>query len=258
MEEKTILINGLRAHYRIAGSGPVVLILHGWGGSSHSWVKVQELLAAGGNKVICPDLPGFGKSKTPLESWALDDYAQWVIDFISSQGIKEFVLLAHSFGGRMAIKFAIKHPEKIKGLIFCDSAGIKPEPSSLQKMTILMAKIGSAILGLRHLVRFKSRARNLFYVFLRNKDYAKAKGTMRETMKKILEEDLLSYLPDIKIKTLIVWGKRDRMVPEKFAHIFKEKIQNSELIIFPRVGHSPHLEAPKKLAKVVLNFIQNL
>lgn len=254
--EKTILINNLEANYKIAGSGPAVLILHGWGGSSSSWVNVQKKIAAKGYKVICPDFPGFGKSKTPLKPWGVDDYVQWVIDFTDSQNIEEFFLVAHSFGGKMAIKFAIKHPQKIKGLIFCGATGIKPKLNFLQKATVLMSKIGNAVFSLKPLIRLKNRARNIFYIFLRHKDYVKAKGTMRETMKKVLQEDLLESLPKIKTKTLIIWGKKDRMVPEKFAHIFQKEIQASELKIFPKAGHSPHLEIPEKLSETILNFLQ--
>ncbi len=65
MEEKELLINNLRANYKIAGQGPAILILHGWGGSSDSWLKVQEILANQGYRVVGPDFAGFGKSKSP-------------------------------------------------------------------------------------------------------------------------------------------------------------------------------------------------
>jgi len=78
---------------------------------------------------------------------------------------------------------------------------------------------------------------------------------MRETIKRVLNEDLLSELPQIRTKTLIVWGAADRMVPVKYAHIFKEKIVDSELEIIPKIGHSPHLEVPKKLSEIVLKFL---
>ena len=79
---------------------------------------------------------------------------------------------------------------------------------------------------------------------------------MKETIKKVLDEDLLSDLSKIKTKTLIVWGSVDKMVPLKYAHIFKEKIENSRLEIMPKVGHSPHLEDPKKLSEIILKFLK--
>ena len=79
---------------------------------------------------------------------------------------------------------------------------------------------------------------------------------MKETIKKVINEDLLEDLSKIKIKTLIIWGAQDRMVSVRYAHIFKEKIENSELEILPKIGHSPHLESPQKLSEIILKFLK--
>lgn len=256
MEEKTIFINGLKINYKISGSGLPLLILHGWGGSSDSWLKVSEILAKNGFKVICPDFPGFGKSKTPQRAWDLNDYTQWLKDFVYYLGLENFFLLGHSFGGRVAIKFSISYPERIKSLILCSPAGIKQKWGLKEKIIFYLALIGNAVFSQKILRIFKDRARNFFYKFLRNRDYAKANGTMKETMKKIINEDLLPELSKIKIKTFIIWGQRDHILPSKYAFIFKEKIENSKLEILPKIRHSPHLEAPEELSKIVLNFLK--
>ena len=81
MTEKKLLINDLEANYKISGEGQLVLILHGWGGSSVSWLLVQKILTEKGFKVIIPDFPGFGKSTTPQKPWTVDDYVRWFKDF---------------------------------------------------------------------------------------------------------------------------------------------------------------------------------
>ncbi len=255
MREKNILINGLRINYKVAGEGPALLILHGWGGSSDSWVKVQEILANQDYRVIVPDFPGFGKSITPREPWGIDDYTGFIFNFIKETKLKDFFLLGHSFGGRVSVRFASLYPERIKSLILCDSAGIKPEPGLKTMIIFWLARVGNAIFTPKHLQRFKDSARNIFYIFLRNKDYVKANGTMKKTIKKVLDEDLFSDLAKIKTKTLIVWGEQDRMVPLEYAHVFKENIENSKLEIIPKAGHSPHLENPKKLSEIILEFL---
>ena len=256
MREEKTLINGLEVNYKIAGEGEPLLILHGWGGSSGSWIKVQEILAKQGFKVICPDFPGFGKSKTPQEIWSVGDYTKWINDFTNFLNLKNFFILAHSFGGRVAIKFAVNFPERLKSLILCASAGIKSKPGPKTRIIYWLAKIGNAIFTPKHLARFKDGTRNIFYVFLRHKDYAKADGTMREIIKKVLEEDLLPDLSKMKTETLIIWGERDRLVPVKYAHIFKENIKNSRLEILPKIGHSPHLEVPEKLTEILIPFLK--
>ena len=261
MEERQILINNLEINCKIAGSGPAILILHGWGGSSDSWMQVQEILAKEGYLVIVPDFPGFGKSKTPPISWGIKDYTDFVSEFIKktcNEFAEPFFLLGHSFGGRVAVKFATLHPEKIKGLILCDSAGIKQKWGPKEKIIFRISKIGNAIFTPKILERFKDHARNLFYIFLRRKDYVKAKGIMKETVKKVIDEDLLPKLCQVKTKTLIIWGEIDKLVPLKYASLFKEKIIDSELIILPKIGHSPHLEVPERLAEIIFNFIKRI
>jgi len=260
MREEKISINGLEINYKIYSpliwkKGSCVLILHGWGGTSDSWARVQKILAKQGYRVIVPDFPGFGKSKTPPEAWGLKEYSDFILNFIEAIGLKKFSLLGHSFGGRIAVKFAVTEPERIKGLILCDAAGIKPKPGFKTRLIFTLARIGNAVFTPKILARFKDGARNLFYIFLRKRDYMKADDTMKETIKKVLREDLLPELPQIKSKTLLIWGEIDKLVPLKYGYIFKEKIINSELIILPKIGHSPHLEVPKKLAEIILDFL---
>ena len=256
MHEEKILIDGLKINYKIAGQGPAILILHGWGGSSDSWISVQEILAKEGFKIIVPDFPGFGKSETPFEPWGVREYSNFVLNLTKILELQKFFLLGHSFGGRVAIKFSVFYPGKIKSLILLDSAGIKQKWGLEEKLIFRLSKLGNAIFTFPPLKRFKNKFRNLFYIFLRHKDYAKVEGTMRKIFKKVLTEDLLKDLPRIKTRTLIIWGEFDKLVPVKYAHTFKEKIENSKLEILLKIGPSPHLEVPEKLAKIIIQFLR--
>jgi len=258
MEERNISIGNLNINYKIAGEGPAILVLHGWGGSSDSWIRVQKLLEMAGFKVVIPDFPGFGKSVTPPVPWGIKEYTDFVVKFSENLNLQSFFLLGHSFGGRIAIKLAADYSEKIKSLILCDSAGIKPKPSIKTRIIFEISRIGNAIFSPKHLIRFRDWARNMFYISLRNKDYIKAKGVMRETIIKVLEEDLLPDLGKIKTKTLIVWGSVDKMVPLKYTSVFKEKIEGARIEIMPKIGHSPHLEAPEKLAEIIIKFLKEI
>jgi len=256
MEERQISINNLKVNYKIAGEGPAVLILHGWGGSSDSWEQVQRLLVGKKYRVIIPDFPGFGKSITPPEPWGIREYTDFILKFTEKLKLNEFYLIGHSFGGRIAIKFIGEQPEKVKSLILCASAGIRPKPGLKTLAIFWLAKIGNVLFSSKHSARFRDGARNRFYSFLRKKDYVKAQGVMKETVKRVINEDLLPDLSRIKTKTLIVWGKNDKMVPLKYAYIFKEKISGSKLEVMSKVGHSPHLEEPEKLAGLILKFLK--
>ena len=257
-DEKKILVRNLEINYKVLGQGQTFFILHGWGGSSESWVEAQRKIAEQGFKVIVPDFPGFGKTKTPKKPWEVNDYVQWFKDFIEALEIKKpFFLMGHSFGGRVAIKFAAKNPEKIKALILCSSAGIKSERNLKRLLIFYFGRMGDYLFSQKPLRKFKNGARNVFYQVIRQRDYLKAKEIMRETIKKVLAEDLVDYLPQIKTKTLIIWGKNDKIVPLKYAYIMEEKIPNSELIILPKIGHSTHLENPEKLTEEILQFVKS-
>jgi pimeloyl-ACP methyl ester carboxylesterase len=255
MKEEKILVKEIETNYKIGGGGENFLILHGWNGSSDSWRKVIEILEIK-YKVICLDFPGFGKTETPKIPWSLNDFVEWLKEFTQKLNLKEFFLLGHSFGGRVAIKFSISYPEKVKKLILVSSAGIKQEWGLKEKIIFQISKIGNAIFSKNHFLRFKDGTRNLFYRIARVKDYSKAKGMMKETMKKIVEEDLLPELPKIQNETLIIWGEKDKIVPLKYAFIFKEKIKNSKLEILLKIGHSPHLEDPEKLAEILISNLK--
>lgn len=257
IKEKQTLLNGLQINYKITGGGEPLLILHGWGGSSNSWAEVQEILATqGGFKVIVLDLPGFGKSKSPLSPWAVEDYCHFVLNFINEIGLEKLNLIGHSFGGRITIKFAVSYPERLKKLILCASAGIKHPLNFFQRIIFKLAIFGNFLFSKRPFKRFKDVAQNSFYTLLRHKDYAKAKGVMKETLKRVLEEDLKPELSKIKIDTLIIWGKKDKAVPLKDAYLMQENIPQSALEIIPEASHTPNLEMPKKLAEIILHFLR--
>lgn len=254
--EKQIFVNELKINYKIVGEGKPLLILHGWIGSSNSWVEVQEILAKADFKVICPDLPGFGKSQTPPIPWGNKDYCDFVLNFIGKLGFQEINLMGHSFGGGLAIEFATSHPEKLKKLILCATARIRYELNFYQKIIFNLARLGNYLFSKKPFKRFKDSAQNIFYYLIRQKDYTRVKGVMRETFKKVVAEDLTQKLSQIKTPTLILWGQKDKTVPLENAYLLREKIPQSILETIPNASHTPNLEFPEKLAEVILNFLR--
>lgn len=255
-QEQTLIIGGLKVHCKVAGQGVPILILHGWGGSSDSWKAVQVGLAQHGYRVIVPDLPGFGKTPAPLSAWGLQRYLSFVYEFVEKLSLSSFFLVGHSFGGRIAVKFAAQYPNLLKGLVLVDSAGIPSKPSLKTKLVKRFVKIGKIALSPRIFSWMRERAKILLYVVLRNSDYAKAKGIMKETMKEILKEDISPDLPSIKTPTLILWGEKDQVTPVGNAYVFQKNILHAQLKVFPRVGHSPHLKIPEECSNAITDFLK--
>lgn len=224
-----------------------LFVLHGWRSSKEKWERVKERLEKKGIEVIIPDIPGFKKD---LERpWNLDNYVNWFFNF--SQKREKFFLLGHSFGGRIAIKFAVKFPEKLEGLILLSSAGIKRKASFFIRF-FKKLKVFSFLPGFPFL-------RKIFYKFvLRKTDYLKVKGNLKETFRNVISEDLTPFLEKIRTKTLILWGEKDKVTPLADGYLMKKKIKDSELEIFKDLSHTPHLENPQLLSEKILNFIKNI
>ncbi|MEA3295585.1 MAG: alpha/beta hydrolase [Patescibacteria group bacterium] len=229
-----------------------LIILHGWQSSKEKWEKVKNVLQKQ-QQVIVPDLPGFKKETRLKQIWDLDDFVKWFEKFSLNKG--KFFLLGHSFGGRIAIKFAIKHPDKIKALILVDSAGIIPDikHKKITKFIIYAQKIS--------FLPFYNFFRKMFYKYiLKTTDYVEAEKVpyLAETFKNVIAQDLTKYFSEIKVPVFIVWGDKDKLTPVSDAYIMNKKIKNSKIQIFKNIGHSPHIEIPKILATKIQKYIYGI
>ncbi len=236
--------------------GKTILILHGWGAGAKSFAEVVKLLKEKGYFVYIFDLPGFGNTLPPSAPWTVDDYVKFALEFVDSQKFDKFFLFGHSFGGRIAIKFASSYPEKLAGIILCDAAGITPRSQIKIAIFSFFSRIGNWLFSFSILKPLRGLARKFAYFLGGGKDYYSLQNdVMRETFKKVIEEDLTSYLAGISAPTLLVWGRRDKLTPVSDAHRMNKGIANSELVVLDSVGHAPHIESPKELADIVDKFI---
>lgn len=123
--DKRTFVQGRPAGYSVAGEGMPVVLLHGWALGQHTYRGVIDAIAATGCLVIAPSLPGFGGSgELPGEAFSLRGYAQWVADLLDVIGIDEpAVVVGHSFGGGVAIRFAHDHRARARSLVLVNSIG---------------------------------------------------------------------------------------------------------------------------------------
>lgn len=253
IEERSIKIDGLNVNYKIAGRGQPILILHGWGGSSESWTKVQELLSKK-YLVIAPDLPGFGKTPSPPVGWSLERYVEFIEKFSQELDLGRITLLGHSLGGRIAIVYAVKYPQELERLILCGAAGIR-HMRLRHKIFLIIAKVANLIGSLPFIRRYRQRVRRLFYRAIQRTDYLEAEGVMKEIFLSVLSRNLRPMLSSITTSTLILWGEEDDYVPLKDAYIMKEEIADASLVTFPGIGHTPHKKIPEKLVREIETFL---
>lgn len=244
-------ISGIKTLVSSSGEGRTLLCLHGWGGSHESFTELREAMRNDNVRIIAPDLPGFGESDDPEFSWSVDDYANFIEELVKELNLSNVLLIGHSFGGRISIKLASRKCEWIDHLYLCASAGLKNREYIKKKIGAWLACIGNAIFSLPVLKSIKSFARKVLYKLLRVHDYEETSGIMRETMMKVIEEDLEGLLDTISQPTDIFWGTKDKITALRDGKIMNKKIVQSNLYTYRGTRHGVHRDRASEIAEII-------
>ncbi len=227
---------------------PVLVCLHGWGGSKESFTELRKALKGTNITILTPDLPGFGKEKEPKKAWKNNDYADWVENYIHKNTKGPIFLLGHSHGGRIAMKLAMRGDVKVSHLFLCASAGIRHTRHIRRIIGLTLAKSGNFALSLPGLSKLKPLSKTMMYKLIRVHDYEKASEVMRQTLINVTQEDFRDYLHKIRVPTDIFWGEEDHMTPYKDAITIHRGIRHSALHSFEGVRHNVHRVCAKDIA----------
>jgi pimeloyl-ACP methyl ester carboxylesterase len=245
------------AHFKRCGSGPPVLLLHGWGANSALFAPTMAALEHAFT-LIAPDFPGFGATPPPPAAWSVGDYTAWLVSFLDSLGIAQAHVIGHSFGGRVAIKLASQWPERVNKLVLTASAGIRPRRTLTYHLRVRAFKT------LRWLSEASVVPPSLRYragVRVRRSgspDYQRATGTLRGSFVRIVNEDLRSALPHIHVPTLLIWGDRDEDTPLADGQLMERLIPDAGLIVFEGAGHYAYLEQSARFCLIVETFFRQV
>ena len=139
MTPRTISVDGDRIAYRVAGKGPVLLLVHGLAGSSLTWRHVMPALAKRFT-VLAPDLLGQGQSDKPRAEYSLGAHANTLRDLMDTLGYKRATVIGQSLGGGVAMQFAYQFPERCERLVLVDSGGLGREVTFYLRMLAVAAK----------------------------------------------------------------------------------------------------------------------
>jgi pimeloyl-ACP methyl ester carboxylesterase len=236
-----------------------ILILHGWGKGAQPYGALKHLLEDRGYNVYLFDLPGFGQADPPPAVWNLDDYVEFIVNFLRTENLSKIIIIGHSFGGRIAIKLAYLYPDILDGLILMSAAGIKHSLTLRERIAYCLAKFSKPLF--KRLFPQDEKINFFLKVLSRvsgNKDYVAASGVMRKVLKEVIKEDLVQYLSQIQCPTLVLWGREDKITPVSDAYLMHHKIKNSNLVILDGVGHLPYKESPEQVAENISQFIKSL
>jgi len=250
--EKELILNGLLVHTyfkkSLEKSKGNVLLLHGWGVSASIFDWLVEFLTKENFDVYLIDFPGFGESPAPKTPLVLESYSLLVKEFIEKEIKEETIVLAHSFGGRVAIKLASNFPQLIKKLVLTDSAGFvrKGLKNTLIK---IFAKIFKPLFKLPVLSSLKIKV----YKKIGTEDYL-SNLELKKTYANIVKEDLTEEMKKISVETIIIWGKSDRTTPLGWGKKMHQLIKNS---IFYEIkgGHFCFLDNSSEFNFILKNIL---
>lgn len=252
-----ILIDGRRVAYYDCGSGPSVLLLHGWGAPAATYRLIIDHLSAH-CRVVAPDLPGFGGSEEPPEAWDVDGYADFILRFAAAVGVDAPVLIGHSNGGRIAIKLLARAdcPLRVPKAVLIDAAGIKPRRGAAYYAKVYSYKAAKRVCslpGVRHLFPHAvERAQTRFG----SADYQNASPLMRQAMVKAVNEDLQPLLPRIRVPTLLIWGEQDTATPLTDGQTMERLIPGAGLVTLAGAGHFSFAERWGQCSRVLDSFLR--
>lgn len=253
--EKDIELKGVKLHYDVEGpeTGQPVVLMHGWGCDHTTVASIANTLVKGGLRVYNLDLPGHGKSDEPDDVWGVERFTECIEEFIERLGLKNPILIGHSFGGRIAILLSSRHPE-VEKIILVDAAGIKPKRKPKYYIKVYSYK------AVKHLAKLLGSAGDKLLDRWRSKtgsaDYRNSSPRMRAVMSRCVNEDLKHVMPSIKASTLLIWGANDTATPLSDAKTMEKLIPDAGLVSFEGCGHYSFLDNPGQFRAVIKSFLK--
>jgi pimeloyl-ACP methyl ester carboxylesterase len=284
MKHHTIEANGARFHVAVEGSGPALLLLHGWPEYWATWDPVMQLLADRFT-LYAPDLRGFGDSDKPAGPWGAPAHAQDMQALIEALGLERVGVVGHDVGGALMQPLARAVPQRISGLFFFNvmhpGVGARmATPARLGEIwyqSFNQSPIAPALVG-------ASRESCRAYIGYILDHWSHRKGTFEPVMEAWIDnfmkpgnleggfayykgahagriamlEGTAAALPPIALPTCVRWGGCDPLFPTAWTDTLHETFSTLDLEVLEDVGHFPHREAPERAAEEIGRFFRSL
>ena len=274
-EVNYVTVHGYRRAYRMAGSGPVIVLLHGIGDSSGNWVELIDELSRDFT-VIAPDMLGHGLSDKPRADYSVAAYANGLRDLLGVLGLTSATFIGHSLGGGVAMQFAYQFPALVDRLVIVDGGGAGREvtivlralstplaPPMLLPLRLPFARAEFRLLiGLARLSGLKIGvdAHEILRV-MPGFDTAQGRSAFLRTLRAVVDwrGQVVTMLDRCYLAagmpTQIIWGDRDGILPVDQAYRAHAAMPGSRLEIFEGAGHFPHRDDPERFLRIVREFI---
>ncbi|MFA4917350.1 MAG: alpha/beta hydrolase [Syntrophales bacterium] len=270
-EDKYIMIDDVNYHYlEYPGTGRDIFLLHGLASSAYTWEKVIPYLTGQGYHVWALDMKGFGWSDKPEDAkYDTVTLMQEVNKWMEAMGLKDVVFVGNSLGGAIAVLMALEHPDKTERIVLIDSAGYpikKPFIIRMAKMP-LAGEITKLFFG-RWVVertleevmfnddKVTEEQIDAYYERMSTENALDAQVALARSIDFEAMSVYTRRIPEIKNRTVIIWGENDEWIPLESGYKFRKDLSNSTLVILPECGHIPQEEKPELTAKSIIDFIE--
>jgi pimeloyl-ACP methyl ester carboxylesterase len=275
VESKFVKVGDYNIHYVEAGKGETIIMIHGWLCWGAYWKKIIPLVKENYH-VYAPDLLGHGISDKPLGkevSYGTDAQAQRIIAFMDKLGIKKAYIVGHSMGGEIAAKVTLLAPERVKGLVLISAAGMEKTP----KLLPLHVRLGRAMhlenlawMMNETIIRINTPSL-MFYkenpmpdefvndIIMTNlKDMTDRKAMVKATKEGLFQNFMDERCRDIKVPTLVISAKYDRVVPPETQEQYSNLIPGAQYVCIDEAGHMVPWEQPQAVAANIINAMKKV
>jgi 3-oxoadipate enol-lactonase len=251
-------------HNRDKGKGPVIVLLHGLGADHTLWNEVIPGLASE-FRVVAPDLRGHGRTPSPTGSHlTFAELEGDITHLLEEKSIETMYLVGHSAGSFLALRFALDHPDRVRGLVMISGAGYMDRHSQaiLQRWTETRTKEGLDAFGLRLLkdlyypdwieahLDFADKIRE----DIRHMDFGPS-GRWNTSIEKFDER---SRIGTLRVPTLIIQAMDDQVVDASHGRILRQSISGAQIRILAETGHMVPLERPKETIEAISGFVRTV
>ncbi len=255
--------DGLRIAYQRAGSGPPLVLLHGFIVDSRVWRRQMEDLSRDFD-VIAWDAPGCGESSDPAEEFTMAEFADCLAELIEHAGVSSAHVLGLSWGGTLAVEFHRKYPARVRSLILADTyagwAGSLGQDAAAQRLT-------------RCLRESELPAEDWVPEWVPDAFSGSAPQELLDELASVMSEfhpvgframsrammpDFSDTLSQIGVPTLLIWGDDDKRATLSSGQMMHDSIRGAQLVVIPGAGHVSNMEQPERFNTEVRKFIMGL
>ena len=266
-DDRFVTVDGSQVYVEQWGVGDPVLLIHGFGGSSHNWVRVADELSDR-YQLVAPDLRGFGWSERPHEyqAYSFENQVETVLGVLDALEIDRAHVVGHSYGGGVALWLASRHPERVRSLVLVGSTLPGTEFDTGRRLRSAGPLTPIAVRWMLRPSFLRNALESSYYdpgkvdeaLVEEYRERLRVEGVNRAFRGLTAESSRPQGSIDIdalEMPTLVLWGSEDPLLPAESGQRFAEAIPDGTFVAIPKCGHTPMEEMPAAFVAAIEPFL---